>query len=430
MAITILSSPYLMTPRGQRLMFIASSDNSAQPQFKYGVKVTITSSGQVLQFFVSPDPEGKLIFDLQSVVKLSNEDSATGWHSNPFTTYVSEPLGKGIDTYNVEIQEWWVIDAVLTENEAARTSENYDIFNASLQPSMGYLPNVDSTDQSYSFALGTTTAQVLTDRTIDTHRWWKSDSFPASVSVNSYIPSFDTDYGVLSFTPTDLYTLNSPPYSVTYTIFNSTGVPSSKILSTTETSGILHIGCYPANISADGSITQTPANTPNWRYYTIIIKDSGNNPSAIRYCFYNSAVWGQHDCRYDMVRLGWVNSRGGWDYFNFIKKNEYTSGIERKQFRRVLYRNSTDVFAPADRQLTDRENIVTRNLTITSDWVQEEEYVFLKNLLFSNQVQIINADGTQTPVSIGDSTFTEKRERNGKLYNVTLTVTQSQDYWL
>ena len=429
MAITILSSPYLMTPRGQRLMFIASSDNAPQPQFKYGVKVALASTGQVLQFFVSPDPDGKLIFDLQSIVKLSNEDSAVGWHKNPFTTYVPEPLGKGIETYNVEIQEWWVIDAVLTENESARTSEDFDVFNASLQPSYGYLPNVDTTDLPYSFALGTASAQVLTDRVSDTHRWWKADSFPIINSPAVYIPAYSTDYGVLSFTPTDLYTLNAPPYDINYSIFNAVGMSYNKTLTTTETSGILHVGCYPQNISDDGSVLGTPANTPNWRYYVIQMAN-GDGQASIRYCFYNAALWGQHDCRYDMIRLGWVNSRGGWDYFNFIKKNEFTNSIERKQFRRVLYRNSVDVFAPADRQLTDRENIVTRNLTITSDWVQEEEFVFLKNLFFSNQVQIINADGSQTPVSVSDTTFNEKRERSGKLYNVTLTLTQSQDYWL
>jgi hypothetical protein len=125
-----------------------------------------------------------------------------------------------------------------------------------------------------------------------------------------------------------------------------------------------------------------------------------------------------------------VSSRGGWDYFNFIKKNEWNNQIERKQYRRVLYRNSTEIFRPADRQLYDRENIVTRNMTITSDWLQEGEYVFLKNLLFSNQVQMINIDGTQTPVSITDTAFSEKKERSGKKYNITLTITLSQDYWL
>jgi hypothetical protein len=430
MAITITSQPYSFTPRGQRLMFIATSDNVANDQFKYGVKVTATSTGQVFQFLLSADPSGYLVFDLQSVVKLRNEDSLTGWHSSDFSDYQVEPLGKGWEEYVVQLQEWWMISAVLTENEAAREDVTLNVFNASLQPSYGYLPNVDSTDEAYSFALGTTTAQVLTDRVVDTHNWWKADSFPIGGNVAVYIPALNSDYGLLSFTPTEDYTLNAPPYSATYSIFNAVGMSYSATLSVTETNGIIHIPCYPKNLSNDGSLTATPANTTEWRYYTITLKDSSNATASIRYCFYNAEVWGQFDCRYDRVRLGWVNSRGGWDYFNFIKKNEYTSSIERKQYRKVLYRNPTEVFLPADRQLHDRDNIVTRSLTITSDWVQEEEYVFLKNLFYSNQVQIINDDGTQTPVSVTDTSFTEKKERNGKKYNVTLTITLSQDYWL
>jgi len=43
---------------------------------------------------------------------------------------------------------------------------------------------------------------------------------------------------------------------------------------------------------------------------------------------------------------------------------------------------------------------------------------------------MINIDGTQTPVSITDTAFNEKKERSGKKYNITLTITLSQDYWL
>jgi len=84
MAITIESQPYSFTARGQRLMFIATSDNTGELQFKYGVKITAGSTGQVLQFLVTPDIDGKLIFDLQSVVKLRNDDTQDGWHSYNF----------------------------------------------------------------------------------------------------------------------------------------------------------------------------------------------------------------------------------------------------------------------------------------------------------------------------------------------------------
>lgn len=430
MAITIESQPYSYTPRGQRLMFIATSSNYAEPQFKFGVKVTASSTGQVLQFLVAPDIDGKLIFDLQSIVKLRNEDTLAGWHSADFTNYQVEPVGGAYEEYDVQFQEWWMIANVMTEFEAAREDVNLIVFNAALQPSYGYLPNIDSVDLPYSFAMASNTAQVLTDRVMSTHYWWKSDSFPIASVDAVYIPVLNSDYGLLSIAPTNRLTLNAPPYIARYTIFASNGFSSTFNLSTGEVDGIVHIPCYPMNLNNDSVVPVKPATSPNWRYYTIQLIDDGGNPSSIRYCFYNAEVWGQSDCRFDNVRLAFVNSRSGWDYQNFIKKNEWNNQIERKQYRRVLYRDSTEVFRPADRQLFDRENIVTRNLTMTSDWVQEGEFVFLKNLLFSNQVQIINADGTQTPVSITDTAFAEKKERNGKKYNVTLTVTISQDYWL
>jgi hypothetical protein len=274
------------------------------------------------------------------------------------------------------------------------------------------------------------TSQVLTDRIMSTHKWWKADSFPIGAFDAVYIPVLNSDYGLLSITPTNRYTLNAPSYRARYTIFSSTGLSYSYTIDTGEVDGIVHVPCYPQNLNNEPVLVSKPSNTTNWRYYTIQLLDSSNTPASIRYCFYNAEVWGQSDCRFDNVRLAFVNSRSGWDYQNFIKKSEWNNQIERKQYRRVLYRNSTDIFRPADRQLYDRENIVTRNLTITTDWLQEGEFIFLKNLLFSNQVEIINADGTATPVSIVDTAFAEKNERNGKKYNVTLNVTISQDYWL
>lgn len=435
MAITIESQPYSYTARGQRLMFIATSDNTGELQFKYGVKVNVFSTGQELQFLVTPDINGKLIFDLQSVVKLRNEDSLANWHSRDFSVIDFEPLGAGIDEYAIQLQEWWLVtppggSPTMTENESARVGSTIRIFNASLSPSYGYRPNPDTSDLPYSFAMSTNTSQLLTDRIASTHKWYMADSFNIGSVDAVYIPAFNGDYGLLSIVATDEYALNNFPFYAKYTIYDNTGFSYDYLLNVSPSQGIVHIPCFPKNISNDINLTYTPDNLENWAYYTIQIEDNDANNVSIPYCFYNASVYGQVDCRFDRVRLGWVSSRGGWDYFNFIKKNEWNNQIERKQYRRVLYRDSTEVFRPADRQLFDRENIVSRNMTITSDWLQEGEFVFLKNLLFSNQVQMINIDGTQTPVSITDTAFNEKKERSGKKYNITLTITLSQDYWL
>lgn len=427
MAITIEEQPYGFAPRGQKLLFYATSNNYIQPQFKYGVLVYVGSTAQTLQFFVSPDINGYLVFDLASVVKLYNEDAETNWHATDFTNEFNETYGKGYEFYTVTIQEWWLVAGVFTHVDASDELTEHIVFNGVLQPSYGYKPNTNTGIIPYGFKLADNTSRAMSDRFHDTHNWFLASASIASVpeAQRTYIPCLSTDYGLLTV-PTSNYITGNDIDRVEYQIFSAFGAyVYTKLLATPE---VTHVGVYPMNINNDALIAATPANTPTWRYYQIIFK-SGGAARSMRYIFYNAEKFGQSDCRHDNVRLGWVNSRGGWDYFNFIKKNEWSNNAERKQYRQVLYRQAPATFLATDRQLTDRETILRRTLQIMSDWVQENEFVFLRNLFASNQVQIIQEDGTQVPVSIADSSFAEKKTRDGKLYNVTLNVTTSQDYW-
>ena len=126
-----------------------------------------------------------------------------------------------------------------------------------------------------------------------------------------------------------------------------------------------------------------------------------------------------------MVRLAWVGSRCGWDYQNFIKRSENSYTIERRQWKQVL----PNQYLTSSRQQTDRQSIVNKIITVTTDWLQEGEFEFLKNLLISNQVQIVNADGTHTPANVQESNYISRKERTGRLYNLTLKIGYSQEYW-
>lgn len=427
MAITITEQPYGFAPRGQKLLFYATSSNVFQPQFKFGVSVYVSSTGQTLQFFISPDINGYMVFDLASVVKLSNEEATTNWHSTIFTNELSEPNGKGYEYYTVTIQEWWFV-GTFTHNSATDVTTEHVVCNGVLQPSYGFKPDTNTGTIPFGYRLANATSRAMSDRFYDTHNWFYASSFAignVAETERTFIPALPTDYGLLTV-PTSNFITGNVVDRVKYTILSDLGSYSfTKLLGTPE---VTHIGVYPMNINDDDGIAATPASTPTWRYYTIQFF-SGASGCSMRYVFYNAQRFGQSDCRHDNVRLAWVNSRGGWDYFNFIKKNEWTNNAERKQYRQVLYRAAPETFLATDRQLTDRETIVRRTLQIMSDWVQENEFVFLRNLFASNQVQIINEDGSQTPVSLADSSFVEKRERNGKLFNVTMNVTLSQDFW-
>jgi hypothetical protein len=82
--------------------------------------------------------------------------------------------------------------------------------------------------------------------------------------------------------------------------------------------------------------------------------------------------------------------------------------------------------------LVERRNLVQQVLTVTSDFIQEGEFSFLRSLLVSNQVVWItkrNDVNVALPVNLDDTTYTERKTRDGKLYNLSLKVRMANEYW-
>jgi hypothetical protein len=68
-------------------------------------------------------------------------------------------------------------------------------------------------------------------------------------------------------------------------------------------------------------------------------------------------------------------------------------------------------------------------LTVTSDYITQDEFIYLRGLIVSNQVHLINDNGTYIAVNIDDTSYVEKTSYDGKLYNVTLKVRMANEYW-
>jgi hypothetical protein len=98
----------------------------------------------------------------------------------------------------------------------------------------------------------------------------------------------------------------------------------------------------------------------------------------------------------------------------------------------VLFNGTTEVFKATDRGLQERRNLVQQVITITSDFISEGEFQFLRSLLVSNQVEWLTQDAGEDisiPVNLDDTSYVEKNTRDGKLYNVTLKMRIANEYW-
>jgi hypothetical protein len=423
MAITIIDSPYEWTPAGQKLMYVASSTNVAETGFRYRIRVVIDSTGDEYTFYIPAHPsDDNLYYDLASLVKLRNDENTTALHNH--TLSLNETAGKGYDVYDVYIGEAWIVSGALTYNAGSEELWTGVVMNGYYQVTDGYKPNVATGNRNIRYAMTFNDSYVMSDRKNDTHKWRYADSFniaPASSRV--FIPVRESDYGVLTLPVDDTYMVNDV-FKVRVFINKADGTNTANYDILLNDGVIEHVGVFPANLNADTSIgVQKPSDYNNWRYISVRVMNNGIVNKSCQYILYNAQLYGSYDCHWNNIRLAWVNSRGGWDYFNFNKKSETSLNIERKRYQRVLFDGTTNIFNANARGLTERGNIVNKQIQATSDWIQEGEFEFLKSLFMSNEVHWIQDDGTYIPVNVEDTTYLKRIIRDGKQYNQTITIT-------
>ena len=407
MAITIDDQPYEYTPIGQRLIIVCSSTNVANTGFRF-----VFDFGS-FQVNVQPNASNKGILDLAPIFREQLQHEA----AQHFQTTDTE--NTSVAFISCTIKEGWLIDGVFTVSGAGMADiDDVYAFLAEYQVSDGYKPNPNT-----RYALDGITKYAMSERTTDTHKWIEASARGLSNDW-VYIPTRLADYGVL-YAPsyTTLLIDNDFDIAVITTYDNTNTLIDTISIAIGNNDSVVNIvAAFYQNVAATG-IDLTGA-----KYYTIQfgkeIAFPVYTPASRVYCFYIVA----DDCRFDNVRLGWTNTCGGVDYFNFTKKSELSYNYDRKQYQKVVgqYNAATFSFNTWDRGTTDRYVKTTKGLQINSDWVSVGEFELLQTLCRSNDVFIINDDATLTPVLVDTQNFVIKDERYSKLYNVTLNLKYSQ----
>jgi hypothetical protein len=407
MAITIHDQPYQYTPIGQRLIIVASSTNVANAGFRY-----VFDFGS-FQVNVQPNASDRGILDLAPIFRENLQHNAGASSEGINVEYTS------VSFISCTIKEGWIIDGVFIVSDTGMADiDDVFAFLAEYQVSDGYKPNPNT-----RYALSGTTKYLLSERTTDTHKWIEASARGLSNDW-VYIPTRLADFGQLySISNNGLLVDNDATDLFVSTYDNSnTLIDQVNYTLFTDDNSVSRLGAYPQNLITDG------VDFTNVKYYTIQagvpIAPPVYTPYSRVYCFYLVP----DDCRFDNVRLGWSNTCGGVDYFNFTKKSELSFNYDRKQYQKVIgaYSDDTFSFNTYDRGATDRYVNTTKGLQINSDWVSVGEFNLLQTLCRSNDVFIINDDATLTPVLVDTQNFVIKDERYSKLYNVTLNLKYSQ----
>lgn len=431
MAITLVDSPYQYTALKQKLIFTATSSQVGQPGFRYVAEITINSNGvtTIQTVFIQPNLNGAMVLDINPIVKELIDLSV----KTPSASTVFDADLNAIDYFyesnniidiNVDLFDGYEVLGVFTVNPlslpAVRTK--LTLINAAFQISQGYSPDPD-----LIFALSGPTMYAMTDLNPDVYDLsTEISTYSLGANTIGIKARFDKDWGCMTIPTDDGARLSTNTIDEIQVIqFNSAGAPiQTDSVAVSMTQGTLaHVGIYPKNIDTALGLLG------NCHHYLVNFLYLGSSV-ARSIAFFEA----EDECRFDTYRLAWINSRGGWDFWNFTKRSEQNYSIERKRYRKVIGNyataNANFSFNTYDRGLTERGAFVEKMLTVSTDFLSEEQFEFLKGLSYSDSVYIIDNNGTPTPVNVENTNFAAIKNRSYIKEGTQLTINlkYSQEY--
>lgn len=208
--------------------------------------------------------------------------------------------------------------------------------------------------------------------------------------------------------------------------------------STSVDKAILYFGCGTKNLetqavasvidSEGATVTGAnarPSNFSNWAYYRIFGCTSAatGNRCTKYYNFYRYGSGAKVDdrhqscTRYNNVRLAWRNRLGAWDYMNFRGKSIESVDVTSEEMESVPGTWNLAKYAYYNYE-RGKETLYTeaiRKLVINSDYLNEDEAVWLEELFTSTDIQIIDDNSIVYPVIITNKMYTKKTSVNDKI---------------
>lgn len=484
MALTIHQKPlYDIVHSGEKIIFTAK-DVSAATSFvkvKYiarvyvaklasdlGTSSSLSATSLVATLKTNPNSSGVGIFDLSPIldnyVHPDYEGGGAYSFATPtvFSTY--KTVGSNISPHPLHLIDNFASNqnsaiffrvvfnmeyaTALTnpveETSSYKTTDDYLLFN-------GILDNEDilkesNGDYGYNLSynnliLNDAQAKFLTNA--PTKQYIRENDFMTLGFFNMLYPGstggVPTDYtsGTASATgPAVKYVKIQYYYNGTTTgSAINTNVSSGSIYQAWQSDSVTklqYFGCGTANQIGDGS--SLPA---NWDYYTVIAYDDSDAACSQTYSFYKQT----DDCKgYETIRLAWLNKFGVWDYYNFTKLSKRTFSKQSVTFTKQDGTWNKDKFEISGYKGGSRvyKNSAKEKLTINTDYITEEEGVWLEELFLSNDVFIINQSSTDytnqglirkyiDPVIISGEEHIRKTKANDSLIQYTFEISKSKD---
>ena len=460
MAVTVVQSPFSNDNDGiisgdygrshTPAIYLVSSDQTAQPNFKYFVKIYEGSpAGDLLAtYYINANPSGDLIFDASSVFSSNvKADIETNGGTSNVIHDPSNYFTRGTDSSKFFTLKFGEYYGSPPEEEAETTQTPFIFYGKTYSKELrntNYLEML-----GYSTSISEEKLPFLTER----YRgfWHPYDEEEKIETIVNAIPfdssndtiqidALSTDKGVVSFLCANVFMKGldfvggSALNGVEYKFYDVADIEvGSEYVALNTTNGghnpntvsdgnyMLHIAAYPANDQIASFLSTYSTAT----YYTVqlVEQDDPDNTPCSKYIRFNLVDC--ISCKNTPLRLAWVNRFGGWDYEWFDGRAVPTNSKETKTYRKLRgdYSGTTFSYDTWDAGETVFFNDVSRKWEVLKSFNTYNERVFYESLFESKTVHLFDGD-IVVPVIVENKSYTTE-PKAAKRFEVKFTLKEA-----
>ena len=187
--------------------------------------------------------------------------------------------------------------------------------------------------------------------------------------------------------------------------------------------GTHDIGNIDPALYTDTLLGSTPSTALNGAAsYTIHLEDNTNTQTSERFTFNVN----QTCSKYNEVRVHFLNRLGGYDGFNFYLKSIHTTDIKKDKYDQQHHdwNGSSYTYTKKNRGTTDYNVALNKKVTVNTDYLTEDESVWLEDLATSPSVYI-EENNELIAVNIDPRRIQRKTSLNDKLMQYTFELNYS-----
>jgi hypothetical protein len=404
MAVTFIQQPDLFVSGFDPIIFLASSNQTTQPNFRYRIQV-LDASGTVLTELRKPPyyADGTVDLDAHRIIE--------NYLSYDMTNLIAGAVGfkTGVNVYKkfkINVREEYGTPII---NPSASLDSS---FVYAINSAQTYLKQINNPVNTLAYkGIPATSGTFLTNQ-------------PSTIDIRT---GDSYELGFLNYATNGTDHMRVKTYDASGTLLKNSTFANTWVADTTDKEHFLSVlvGANNLNSWTVASGSAQPMIADSVAKYEISFENSSNTTVSNTLTFKID-----RDCTRDgnYNRLFWLNPLGRMDAFNFTQIADDNISVQSSNYNRLQgTRTSSGItFNAYSHERSNFFNSSKQRYTLNSGYVNSETSLWLKELVQSPLVYMI-IGGQFVAVNILTTEYQAKSTIKEKLFNVTIEVELSAD---